>query len=275
MSGPHVTDLYPGVADDRDRIFDRRFQGDFLNWGYWTCETADHITASENLVDLVLAQAPRSGPSVLEAGCGLGGVAERLTRHYQRVTGINIMADQLERCRQLVPAATFLEMDATKLALPDGSVDDVVSIEAAMHFDTRERFLAESFRVLRAGGRLLISDIIAAPQLSRSRVTGPADYAHALEAVGFAEVRVTDVSRDTSLAHAEFCLWYLRNCLEGGAIDQPRYDRVAVGIIARLAATRCYVIASARKPPEAPPAWRREPHVGPYLSALLTATANP
>lgn len=274
MSSPNVSDLYRGVAEDRERLFGKSFYGDFLNWGYWTSETDDHIAASENLVDLVLAQVPRSGASVLEVGCGVGGVAHRLTRHYQHVTGVNVMADQLEKCRQLVPSATFRQMDATKLELAPGSFDDVVSIEAAMHFDTREQFFTEAARVLRPGGRLLLADIIAAPQVSRSRVTSVDEYGHALEAAGFVEVRVSDVTRETSIAHADFCLWYLRTMLDSNAIDLQRYDRAAVGVVARLAATKFYVVASARKPVVAVPAWRRAPYGSEYLSALLTATAN-
>src|SRR5678815_2755352 len=97
MSRPDVTDLYKGVTDGRERIFDASFYGDFLNWGYWRADTSNHIAACENLVELVLALAPRGGPSVLEAGCGIGGVARRLARDYAEVTGINIMADQLQK----------------------------------------------------------------------------------------------------------------------------------------------------------------------------------
>jgi 2-polyprenyl-3-methyl-5-hydroxy-6-metoxy-1,4-benzoquinol methylase len=274
MSTPSVTDLYKGVADDRERIFGRSFYGDFLNWGYWKWNTEDHVAACENLVELVLAMAPRSGPSVLEAGCGVGGVSRRLARHYEQVTGINVMPDQLEKCRQLVPTAAFHQMDATALTFDTESFHDVVSIEAAMHFDTRERFFGESFRVLRPGGHLLFADIIAAPQVSRSNVTSVEDYARALEAAGFAEARVIDVTRDTAGAHADYCLWYLRDRLERGAIDQRRFDQAAVGIVARLAATKHYVVGSARKPPDGRPPWREAPHAGTYLSLLLTATAG-
>jgi len=274
MSGPDVSDLYKEITTERDRIFGRSFYGDFLNWGYWTAETADHIAACENLVELVLAMAPRSGPSVLEAGCGIGGVARRLARDYEHVTGINVMDDQLERCRQLVPTATFLHMNATSLELQPGSFDDVISIEAAMHFNTRERFFEESFRVLRPGGRLLLADIIATAQVSHSQVTSVDDYVRALQTAGFVEVRVVDVTRDVRDAHTDYCLWYLRQHLAAGRIDQSRFDQAAVGLVARLAATKHYVAGCARKPIDRAPAWRADRHTTEYLSSLLTRTAG-
>ena len=273
MSSPDVTDLYKGVADKRDRVFGKSFYGDFLNWGYWKADTANHVDACENLVELVLAMAPRSGDSVLEAGCGVGGVSRRLSQHYKQVTGINIMPDQLEQCRPLVPTATFHKMDATALEFDKATFDDVISIEAAMHFNTRERFFGESHRVLRPGGHLAFADIIAAPAVSRSNVTSVEDYTRALEAAGFVEVRVVDVTKDISLAHADYCLWYLRDCLERGAIDQQHYDKGVVGVVTRLAATHYYVVGSARKPFETQPAWRANPQTSHCMSSLLTATA--
>ena len=274
MSVANVTELYKGVSDDdRERIFGPAFYGDFLNWGYWKWETDNHVVACEDLVDLVLSLAPRSGDSVLEAGCGVGGVSKRLMRDYRRVTGINVVADQIERCRQLVPGATFQLMDATALAFEPESFDDVVSIEAAMHFDTREQFLNEASRVLRPGGRLLVADIIGAPQLARSAITSVEDYANALEAAGLVEARVIDVTRETSIAHADYCLWFAHDALRRGVIDQAKFDRAVVGVVARLAATKYYVVATARKPTASKPTWRSEPHAAHHMSSLLTATA--
>jgi SAM-dependent methyltransferase len=143
-----------------------------------------------------------------------------------------------------------------------------------MHFDTRERFFGEALRVLRPGGRLLLADIIATPQLGLGNVTNVAEYARALELAGFGEVRVLDVTRDVCYAHVDYCLWHLRDRLHRNTIDQRRFDLAAIGQVARLAATKYYVVASARKRLQDAPAWRSAPHTGEYLSSLLISTAR-
>jgi SAM-dependent methyltransferase len=77
--------------------------------------------------------------------------------------------------------------------LSDASVDGVISVEAAFHFPSRARFLAEAFRVLRPGGVLSFSDVS-----TERRPAGP------LEAVaGLTQLRLWGLRTGAARSAAE------------------------------------------------------------------------
>jgi tocopherol O-methyltransferase len=112
--------------------------------------------------------------TVVDAGCGVGGaVLDLAAGQGCRALGLTISTVQarlaVERARAhgLRHRAHFARADCSAgLPLPDGSVDVLVSIEAACHFVDKARFLGECARVLRPGGRLAASDWMAADGLS-------------------------------------------------------------------------------------------------------------
>jgi 2-polyprenyl-3-methyl-5-hydroxy-6-metoxy-1,4-benzoquinol methylase len=271
-----VGSLYVDTVVRSERLFGESYYGPFLNWGYWKSDTNDQREACRNLVELVLGSVP-IGARLLDVGCGLGGLEEHLARVRPdvAVTGINVLADQLEVCRRRAPSARFVQMDATELSFADVSFDTVVCIEAAFHFPSRARFLAEAVRVLAPGGYLAMADIVSLPvTASTDAIQTPMDYQALLHATGLGEVRVCDVTRETSWAHAARALAFLRSAHEAGTIDDDQLRLGIEGRMARAAACRAYVTISARRPVADPTPWATG---APYLAALrdaLVATAR-
>ena len=79
----------------------------------------------------------------------------------RRLIAVNITQWQLAAGRpQLRQAgAAPVTADAVRLPFADGSLDGIISVEAAFHFRSRTAFFAECHRVLRPGGVLSMSDI--------------------------------------------------------------------------------------------------------------------
>lgn len=95
---------------------------------------------------------------VLDIGCGCGvPVARQLTAARHQVTGVDISDVQIERARQLVPAATFIRADAAELDFPPGSFDAVICLYTLIHMplDRQPQLLKDIARWLRPDGWLL------------------------------------------------------------------------------------------------------------------------
>jgi microcystin synthetase protein McyJ len=143
----------------------------WLNFGYWKgVSTQDQ--ACRQLADL-LASAARMGPGHQVLDCGFGFAEQDFhwleTRKPAHITGINITPLHLEVAQKRIDGRGYADRmtlhraSATKLPFPDASFDCVVALESAFHFNPREDFFAEAFRVLKPGGWLAAADCLPLP----------------------------------------------------------------------------------------------------------------
>ncbi len=150
-------------------FYRRLWDGDDLHLGLFEAPAEPLPTTLTRMTRAIVEPAgPRPGDRVVDAGCGVGGAARFLAREYGcRVVGLNISPVQLDEARRLTgdDRVTFERADCSAaLPLDDASVDLLVSVESACHYERRPRFVAEVARVLRGGGRLALSDWLAGEQ---------------------------------------------------------------------------------------------------------------
>ena len=98
-----------------------------------------------------------TGRDVLEAGFGEGYGADLLAGVARRVTGVDYDESAVAHVRARYPRVDALQGNLAALPLPDASVDVVVNFQVIEHLWDQSQFVAECRRVLRPGGRLLIS----------------------------------------------------------------------------------------------------------------------
>ncbi len=103
-----------------------------------------------------------AGLDILDAACGTGRYAFLLAQRGARVSGIDASKDMLAHARrkadQFGLAIDLRLSDLAELPFPDGSFDLAICALAFCHLPDIRPAVAELARVLRPGGRLVLSD---------------------------------------------------------------------------------------------------------------------
>lgn len=136
------------------------------HYGLWEPGTRSHREAIRNLDRLVGEKLalPRDAV-VLDAGCGVGGTSLYLAEERgHRVVGMTLSRDQARRAQALAARSdaqqrvSFGRGDYLSAPFPDASFDGAFAIESACYAEPKLAFLREAHRLLRPGGRIVVSD---------------------------------------------------------------------------------------------------------------------
>lgn len=256
----------------------------FRNLGYWKDSPTTLDEACEAMARLA-GDAAKLGPNdrVLDAGFGFGDQDMYWAEHFgpRQIIGINVTQSQIELAqkrvaqRGLAERVTLQKGSATQLEFDDASFDKVIALESAFHFDTREDFLREAFRVLKPGGRIVLLDMIPMPdqkvnaflrfalgigfqlwQMNAKNLYSRDVYADKLRAAGFASASVESIQEHVAPHFTRYVVRQLANpeisrrfnpvvrwmLNPAGARDETEIKRKSVGY------ELDYVLAIADKP---------------------------
>ena len=161
----------------------------------------------------LIADADLRGASVLDIGCGAGGVDIALVREHQAgyVTGIDVEDTVLASARALIAREGLAaRIGVAKVApgplpLPPATFDVVLSKDSIVHIADKHALMREVSRVLKPGGRFIASDWLIShdgepsPQMAayiaaeglNFGMASPARYEDAMRSAGFRDVSTT------------------------------------------------------------------------------------
>lgn len=152
--------------------------------------------------------------SVLELGCGYGRVMKELSAGSRLVVGIDTSFSSLRMTREFLRESAnchVLQMDAVSTGFRDGSFDTVVCIQNGISVFKvdRGRLVAESVRIARPGGLVLLStysDAFWTDRLDWFRRQAKAGLLGEIdeEATGDGVIVCKDGFRATTVAAGEF-----------------------------------------------------------------------
>jgi tocopherol O-methyltransferase len=217
--------------DELDRFF-REIWGEHVHHGLWESGTETPEEAVLKLVEQVAALADiHPGDAVCDVGAGYGGTSRLLAERYgARVTALTVSPAQHRFALAANGGAenpVFLLRDWYENALPDSAFQAAVAVESFAHMPDKTRALAEAYRVLESGGRLVLCLWLAGERPSRwqrrhlldaivreGRLGGllpESEYRRLLAEAGFE----LDVFRDASRAVARTWTICIRRTLAG------------------------------------------------------------
>ena len=151
-----------------------------------------------------------SGKTVVDIGCGAGGITLSLARDYGagRVIGLDVEEPVCALSRKraaeagLADRVEILQVEPGPMPLPDGSMDIVFSKDSIVHIPDKESLARDAFRVLKPGGMFVASDWLIShdgepsPEMAdyiakealNFGMASPDRYRKALQAAGFVDI---------------------------------------------------------------------------------------
>jgi ubiquinone/menaquinone biosynthesis C-methylase UbiE len=158
----------------------------------------------------------RDGETVLDLGSGGGAdvlISARRVAPSGKAIGLDMTDEMLELARRNAAAAgvenaEFVKGYIEEMPLPDASVDVVISNCVINLSGDKDKVIREAARVLRAGGRFAVSDVIADDDMdSVTRADMAAwtgcvagaltrtEFSTLLAAAGFQDIEITETHR--------------------------------------------------------------------------------
>lgn len=113
------------------------------------------VGLEEPVVRSLLDSLPRG--QALDAACGTGRHARHLVDQGHEVLGVDLSPEMLHRAAENVPEARFLEGDLRDIPAQDEHFDHAVCGLALGHLADLDAGVGELARVLKPGGRLVVS----------------------------------------------------------------------------------------------------------------------
>ncbi len=128
---------------------------------YWGEREGEHLTDFLEKWPKLRPHIPLAdGITIVDFGCGAGAVLQEIRKlnPHARLIGLDVSERALKRAKNALPGGQFHHIeDGGAFPLPDRSVDFLFSSEVIEHVYDTENAFAEMARVVKNGGKVLLT----------------------------------------------------------------------------------------------------------------------
>lgn len=192
-----------------------------MHFGYYDERTKSHRDSLLKMNEVLAGLASISkNDLVMDAGCGYGGSAVWLAKNIGcDVIGFTVVpyqvktAGEFAKKNNLSNKVSFRQEDYAHTSFPDNSFTVVWGLESIVHAESKKDFVREAYRLLKIGGRILISEYMLRedPPLSGKEqliidpwlkgwampsLSTPNEYKNLLESSGFKNIKIHDLTNN-------------------------------------------------------------------------------
>ncbi len=186
------------------------YHGGYLNFGYWARPGISYEEAATDLIKLLGQKLGLNSDShLLDVGCGMGSQDVYLSRTFspKKIDALDVTWKHIEiareRARREQVGTDKLEFHhgtAVRLPFAAESFTHLLSVEAPEHFNTREDFFQEAWRVLQPQGVMVLADYTLAQKPKNIGRRIFLNFARSIWHVPRANVYNNDIYREKLLA---------------------------------------------------------------------------
>lgn len=188
------------------------YDDSFIRFLEWMWGTGYLSPGGQQEVERIFTGIETAGKTILDIGCGSGGITVSLAKDFDaaKVIGIDVEAPVCDYARTRADEAgcaltvEIRQVEPGRLPLTDNSIDIVFSKDSIVHIPDKKTLTQDVFRVLKSGGWFVASDWLIGHDHQPSAemrhylamedldfgMASPEKYRLALENAGFVDVQL-------------------------------------------------------------------------------------